>query len=77
MFFHSVLGKIIVVDNQQCLNFASMNFLGLLGNKSVEKKASDCIRKYGVGSCGPRAFYGTVGKQFIQASAVNCLWEIS
>lgn len=27
-----------------------------------QEKAASSIRKYGVGSCGPRGFYGTVGK---------------
>ena len=27
-----------------------------------QESAADSIRKYGVGSCGPRGFYGTVGK---------------
>ena len=49
------------VNGYSCLNFASMNFLGLTENSRIEKAASACIRKYGVGSCGPRAFYGTVG----------------
>ena len=29
-------------------------------NKRVEKVALESISKYGVGSCGPRGFYGTV-----------------
>lgn len=53
-------GKMITVDGKTCLNFASMNFLGLLGNKRIEEKSEECIRHYGVGSCGPRGFYGTI-----------------
>nr|CAB3266548.1 serine palmitoyltransferase 1 [Phallusia mammillata] len=53
-------GKTIVVDGNECLNFATMNFLGLLGNPGIGEKSSSCIKHYGVGSCGPRAFYGTV-----------------
>uniref|UniRef100_H2ZH59 Serine palmitoyltransferase 1 n=1 Tax=Ciona savignyi TaxID=51511 RepID=H2ZH59_CIOSA len=53
-------GKTIIVDGKPCLNLASMNFLGLLGNERVAEKSSASIRKYGVGACGPRAFYGTV-----------------
>ena len=54
-------GKNIVVDGKECKNFATMNLLGLLGNKKIEKETEACIRKYGVGSCGPRGFYGTFG----------------
>ncbi|XP_076811924.1 serine palmitoyltransferase 1-like [Clavelina lepadiformis] len=53
------VGKNIVVDGYKCKNFASMNFLGLVGNKRVEEKIEKCIRTYGVGTCGPRGFYGT------------------
>lgn len=53
-------GKRITVDGHDCLNLSSMNFLGLLGNKRIEEKSTTAIRKYGVGSCGPRGFYGTV-----------------
>lgn len=31
-------------------------------DKTMEDSAVQCIKKYGVGSCGPRGFYGTVGK---------------
>ncbi|XP_006811317.2 serine palmitoyltransferase 1-like [Saccoglossus kowalevskii] len=37
-----------------------MNFLGMLGKKTIEDAAVKAIKKYGVGSCGPRGFYGTV-----------------
>ena len=29
------------------------------GNDEIEAEAIKCIEKFGVGSCGPRAFYGT------------------
>ena len=45
---------------QECVNAASLNFLGMAENKRIEKVALDSISKYGVGSCGPRGFYGTV-----------------
>lgn len=53
-------GKDVTVDGYKCLNLASLNFLGLLGNKDIEEKSTAAIQKYGVGSCGPRGFYGTV-----------------
>lgn len=36
------------------------NFLGLLEEDEIREKAIKCLRKYGVGSCGPRGFYGTL-----------------
>uniref|UniRef100_H2ZH95 Serine palmitoyltransferase 1 n=1 Tax=Ciona savignyi TaxID=51511 RepID=H2ZH95_CIOSA len=43
----------------QCKNFASLNFLGFAENARIINSASGCVSKYGVGSCGPRGFYGT------------------
>jgi serine palmitoyltransferase len=45
------------------LNLATHNYLGLVDEPSLDTEAERCIRKYGVGSCGPRGFYGTVGKR--------------
>ncbi|XP_014247189.1 serine palmitoyltransferase 1 [Cimex lectularius] len=53
-------GKYITIDNQICLNMATQNFLGFAKDKHIEKETIQSIEKYGVGSCGPRGFYGTV-----------------
>lgn len=49
----------IVVNGKECVNFASFNFLGLLANPRVKAAAFASLKKYGVGTCGPRGFYGT------------------
>ncbi|XP_048876256.1 serine palmitoyltransferase 1 [Brienomyrus brachyistius] len=49
----------IIVNGKECINFASFNFLGLLDNERVKKQALLSLKKYGVGTCGPRGFYGT------------------
>ena len=54
-------GKHLVIDGKECLNFASHNYLGFAGNETIEEAAIECVKKFGVGSCGPRAFYGTAG----------------
>jgi len=54
-------GPRITLNGKECINLATFNFLGLLGNQAVKESAANSIRKYGVGSCGPRGFYGTVG----------------
>lgn len=38
----------------------SHNYLGLLGAADITESAIASVRKYGVGSCGPRGFYGTI-----------------
>uniref|UniRef100_F6UY98 Serine palmitoyltransferase 1 n=1 Tax=Monodelphis domestica TaxID=13616 RepID=F6UY98_MONDO len=52
-------GHRIVVNGKECVNFASFNFLGLLDNARIKEAALASLRKYGVGTCGPRGFYGT------------------
>ncbi|OXB63413.1 hypothetical protein ASZ78_000308 [Callipepla squamata] len=49
----------IIVNGKECINFASFNFLGLLDNEKVKSAAQASLKKYGVGTCGPRGFYGT------------------
>ncbi len=42
------------------LNLSTFDFIGS-GHHATTKKASlDALNKYGVGSCGPRGFYGTI-----------------
>ena len=44
----------------RCLDFASFDFHSLGVNPDVIEVAKEAVRVYGVGSCGPRGFYGTV-----------------
>ena len=43
-------------------NLASLNFTGLAGNEHIKQRAVETLRKYGLGSCGPPGFYGTLGE---------------
>ncbi|TRY83250.1 hypothetical protein DNTS_032516 [Danionella cerebrum] len=52
----------IIVNGKECINFASFNFLGLLDSERVKLKALASLKKYGVGTCGPRGFYGTFAR---------------
>jgi len=49
--------KILKKDTIQ---FSSFNFLGFGQNKQILESCAKTIKKYGVGSCGPRGFYGTI-----------------
>ncbi|KAG8956945.1 serine palmitoyltransferase component, partial [Tulasnella sp. 419] len=42
------------------LNLASYNFTGLQNNETIKERAIETLRKYGLGSCGPPGFYGTI-----------------
>lgn len=53
------VGKHIMIKGQECLNMATWNFLGLIGNKSIETAAIKALKYWGVGACSPRGFYGT------------------
>uniref|UniRef100_A0A1B0ARP7 Aminotransferase class I/classII domain-containing protein n=1 Tax=Glossina palpalis gambiensis TaxID=67801 RepID=A0A1B0ARP7_9MUSC len=52
--------KRAVVNGYDCLNLASHNYLGLLEDEEILEDACKSLRKYGVGSCGPRGIYGTM-----------------
>lgn len=41
-------------------NLSSYNFLGMLNREEIKQDAVATLRKYGVGTCGPRGFYGTL-----------------
>ncbi|GAB0098056.1 hypothetical protein DMENIID0001_137460 [Sergentomyia squamirostris] len=56
----SRVGKRITVDGNDCLNLGTHNYLGLLEDTEIQEDAIRSLKKYGVGSCGPRGFYGTV-----------------
>ncbi|KAJ2459159.1 serine palmitoyltransferase component, partial [Coemansia sp. RSA 2322] len=47
-------------NGKPILNFASYNFLGFIDNPDFGAHAIETLRKYGVGSCGPPGFYGTL-----------------
>ncbi|EYC26946.1 hypothetical protein Y032_0009g441 [Ancylostoma ceylanicum] len=59
-FADGKMTKYVMIDGKEYLNMATSNFLGFVGEKRIEDVAKKTIRKYGVGSCGPRGFYGTV-----------------
>ena len=52
----------LVSTGKTALNLASLNWAGLAGNEHIKERAVETLRKYGLGSCGPPGFYGTLGK---------------
>ncbi|KAI4474471.1 hypothetical protein M0804_014837 [Polistes exclamans] len=60
LIVNSRSGKEILINGKKCLNLVSHNYLGLTESKEIETVAIRTVRKYGIGSCGPRGFYGTV-----------------
>ncbi|KAL3814391.1 hypothetical protein ACJIZ3_015659 [Penstemon smallii] len=49
-----------VINGKEVVNFTSANYLGLLGHEKLLDSCTKALEKYGVGSCGPRGFYGTI-----------------
>lgn len=47
-------------DGKVLLNIASFNFLDMLNSEEIKNKAIEIVRTYGVGTCGPTGFYGTL-----------------
>ncbi|KAK4274669.1 hypothetical protein QN277_017859 [Acacia crassicarpa] len=56
----SAAGPHAIINGKEVVNFASANYLGLIGHKKLLESCSSAVEKYGVGSCGPRGFYGTI-----------------
>ncbi|KAM7280011.1 hypothetical protein ACFE04_007145 [Oxalis oulophora] len=48
------------INGKQVVNFSTANYLGLVGNEQLHNSCISAMEKYGVGSCGPRGFYGTI-----------------
>lgn len=42
------------------MNLATANYLNLLSSEKIREKAIKTLKNYGVGSCGPPGFYGTI-----------------
>ncbi|XP_014677729.1 PREDICTED: serine palmitoyltransferase 1-like [Priapulus caudatus] len=53
-------GKTVTINGKKILNMGTLNFLNMIENKAMEEAAITSLKTYGVGSCGPRGFYGTV-----------------
>ncbi|KAK9111398.1 hypothetical protein Scep_018917 [Stephania cephalantha] len=56
----SAAGPHAVINGKDTVNFASANYLGLIGHEKLLESCTASLEKYGVGSCGPRGFYGTI-----------------
>ncbi|KAK7321675.1 hypothetical protein VNO77_32538 [Canavalia gladiata] len=56
----SAAGPHTIVNGKEVVNFASANYLGFVGHQKLLDSCSSALEKYGVGSCGPRGFYGTI-----------------
>nr|GMC58664.1 long chain base biosynthesis protein 1-like [Ipomoea batatas] len=56
----SAAGPHTVINGKEVVNFASANYLGLVGHEKILETCTTALEKYGVGSCGPRGFYGTI-----------------
>ncbi|KAF8501356.1 serine palmitoyltransferase [Gautieria morchelliformis] len=50
----------LVNTGKTALNLASYNFTGLVGDDRITTRAIETLRNYGLGSCGPPGFYGTL-----------------
>ncbi|KAJ4976377.1 hypothetical protein NE237_001483 [Protea cynaroides] len=56
----SAAGPHAIINGKDVVNFASANYLGLIGHEKLHESCTAALEKYGLGSCGPRGFYGTI-----------------
>ncbi len=61
---------VLANGGRDVINFGSFNFLNIASCPEIKEACEATIRKYGVGSCGPRGFYGTIG-----AYVLMCAWH--
>ncbi|KAI9340616.1 pyridoxal phosphate-dependent transferase [Pilaira anomala] len=50
----------VVGHTKPLMNLATSNYLNLVASEQIRQKAVETLRNYGVGSCGPPGFYGTI-----------------
>lgn len=48
----------MIIEDENNIDLAKANYLDALNNEEIKKISETLIREYGVGTCGPRAFYG-------------------
>lgn len=65
---------LLASSGKRVLVAAGTDFLGLTGDPTITKAAAQTIAKYGVGSCGPRGFYGTVNVH-LSLEAALAAWQ--
>ncbi|KAK6151737.1 hypothetical protein DH2020_014372 [Rehmannia glutinosa] len=56
----SAAGPHTIINGKEVINFTSANYLAFLGHEKLLDSCTKALEKYGVGSCGPRGFYGTI-----------------
>lgn len=54
--------KLAANPSKTVINLASYNFTGLAENEKMKETALETLKVYGVGTCGPPGFYGTIGE---------------
>ena len=57
---NSGVGSTVTDGDKEYIHLSSQNYLGMATNPEVLSAAEKTIKKYAVGSCGPRGFYGTM-----------------
>lgn len=61
---------------QPHLNVASLNFMDFVGDKELSKVGIKTLHTYGLGSCGPRGFYGTFDAHLTLESTLAAFLDV-
>ncbi|KAI9107059.1 hypothetical protein K1719_022587 [Acacia pycnantha] len=62
---------------REIVNFASANYLGLIGHSNLLENCTAAIEKYGVGASSSRGFYGTFDKKTRRYIVVEAIYQNS
>jgi len=66
--------KCTVNEINNVINLACFNSANLLGHPSIEAACQSTLKRLGVGSCGPRGFYGTT-TEHLRCEAEFATWS--
>lgn len=71
-------GRELQLDDQKMyLDMASFNFQGLCNLEDINQVAIDKMRTHGVGTCGPRGFYGTMDVHLDLEKKISDIYKTS
>lgn len=61
LFFQGCKEEFALNLFSQVLNMAIPDWVGFVEDDKMKEVAIDTLKEYGVGTCGPSGFYGTIG----------------
>ncbi|MES1919502.1 hypothetical protein MHBO_001322 [Bonamia ostreae] len=74
LFLESAVSTVVTIEEKKYSNFASPDFLNIANRPELKETACRIVRKYAVGSCGPRGFYGSTDVHLSLEKKISALY---